>query len=257
MLTVDFDRLVLAPGDRVLDLGCGAGRHAYECYRRDARVVALDQNADDLAEVRKMFWAMREAGESGPRRAAGPADTDGGTDRVGSGAAMPVRGDALRLPFPDGVFDAVIASEILEHIHDDRAAIAEAARVLRPGGTMVVTVPRWWPERICWALSDAYHEVEGGHVRIYRRRRLLARLVDAGLVPRGGHHAHALHSPYWWLKCLFGVDNKRAALPRLYHRMLVHDLMRRPWWTVWPERLLNPIVGKSLVLYLRKPEETP
>lgn len=239
MLTVDFTRLRVGPGDRVLDLGCGGGRHAFECYRRGALVVALDRSATEVAEVERMFTGMREAGEPAP-----------------GAFAVAVRGDAYRLPFPDGAFDVVIASEILEHIPDDRDAIAEAARVVRPGGTLAVTVPRWWPERICWALSHAYHQVEGGHVRIYRRRQLLARLRAAALVPVGTHHAHALHSPYWWLRCLFGTDNQRAVLPRLYHKLLVYDIMRRPWWTRAAERLLNPLAGKSLVVYLAKPEPT-
>lgn len=64
MLTVDFSRFPLAPGDRVLDLGCGAGRHAFECYRRGAQVVALDQNGEEIREVAKWFAAMEEAGEA-------------------------------------------------------------------------------------------------------------------------------------------------------------------------------------------------
>jgi SAM-dependent methyltransferase len=198
-------------------------------------VVALDLSESDIGEVNAMFAAMAESGEV----AAG-------------GAAVALRGDARRLPFPDGAFDVVIISEVLEHVHDDRQVIAELTRVLRADGTVAVTVPRWWPERVCWALSDAYHQVEGGHIRIYRRRQLLSRLRAAALVPRGSHHAHALHSPYWWLKCLFGVDNDRALLPRLYHRLLVHDIMRRPWWTRTTDRLLNPLLGKSLVIYLEK-----
>jgi SAM-dependent methyltransferase len=237
VLTIDFDQLPIRPGERVLDIGCGAGRHAFECYRRGAKVVAVDLNVDDLTAVASMFTAMGEAGETPP-----------------GSAATAVRGNVYRLPFPDGAFDIVIASEILEHIPDDEAAIAEVVRVLRPGGRLVVTVPRYWPERICWALSDSYHEVEGGHVRIYRGSELVRRLRAARVSPVGTHHAHALHSPYWWLKCLFGPDNDQVLPVRLYHKLLVHDIMRGPWWTRKTERLLNPIVGKSLVVYLEKPE---
>ena len=96
------------------------------------------------------------------------------------GSGIVVAGDALALPFSDGAFDRVIAAEVLEHIPDDRAALAELARVLRPGGTMAVTVPRWWPELVIWAISDDYHNMPGGHIRIYRRSALLARLSAAG-----------------------------------------------------------------------------
>jgi SAM-dependent methyltransferase len=239
VLTVDFARLPVAPGDPVLDLGCGGGRHAFEMYRRGARVTALDLNATDVAAVNEMFAAMRAAGEAPP-----------GAD------AVAMRGDARTLPFADRTFAVVVLSEVLEHIPDDRLVIAEAARVLRTGGVLAVTVPRWWPERICWALSEAYHRVEGGHIRIYRRRQLLSRLRAAALRPLGSHHAHALHSPYWWLKCLVGPDNAEATLPKLYHRLLVHDIMHRPWWTRVPERLLNPLVGKSFVVYADKAELT-
>jgi SAM-dependent methyltransferase len=236
MLTVDFDRLGLRPGDRVLDLGCGAGRHAFELYRRGADVVALDQDEAELHRVEEMFAAMKAEGQV-------PA---GASARV-------VPGDALALPFPDGHFDEVVAAEILEHVPDDERAMAEIERVLRPGGRAAVTVPRWWPERVCWALSEAYHQVEGGHVRIYKARELTGKLVGAGLEPVGRHYAHGLHSPYWWIKCAVGVDRDDHPLPRLYHRMLVWDMMRRPWLTRTAEHLLNPVLGKSVVVYLHKP----
>jgi SAM-dependent methyltransferase len=236
VLTVDFDRLGLAAGDRVLDLGCGAGRHAFEMYRRGGDVIAFDQDADELAGVRDLFAAMRGEGE------------------VPDGAEADVKqGDALSLPFADGEFDRVVAAEVLEHIPDDDSAIAELVRVLRPGGTVAVTVPRWLPEKVCWTLSDAYHEVEGGHVRIYTGHELVGKLERAGLEVVGRDHAHGLHAPYWWLKCAVGVGNERHPLVRGYHRLLVWDITKRPLVTRLAERALNPLIGKSLVLYLYKP----
>jgi SAM-dependent methyltransferase len=164
-----------------------------------------------------------------------------------------VRGTAYALPFRDGAFDRVVASEVLEHLPQDRDAMRELARVLAPGGLLAVTVPRWGPELVCWALSSAYHEAEGGHVRIYRGSELRRRLAAHGLELVGAHHAHGLHAPYWWLKCAVGVDDADHRLVTAYHRLLVWDMMKAPALTRYAERLLNPLVGKSLVLYLRKP----
>jgi hypothetical protein len=117
-------------------------------------------------------------------------------------------------------------------------------------------VPRYGPERICWALSDEYHANEGGHIRIYRADVLRTRLAAAGLVPGGSHHAHALHAPFWWLKCAVGV-NRDAAAVRAYHRLLVWDLTTRPWITRTAERLLDPLFGKSVAVYADKPAAWP
>ena len=237
MLTVDFDQFPVAAGERVLDMGCGAGRHAFALLRRGAKVVALDLSEPDLRAVDVMFRAMEAEGEA-PKGA----------------TALAVCGNAYVLPFADNSFDKIIASEVLEHLPEDSRAMAELARVLRPGGVIAVTVPRWGPEILCWALSDAYHEVEGGHVRIYRGDQLRERLTIAGLQPVGGHHAHGLHAPYWWLRCAVGVTNDKNPLVRAYHSLLVWDMVKAPWPTRLAERLLNPVVGKSLVVYLRKPE---
>ena len=238
MLTVDYTRLGVGPGTTVIDVGCGAGRHSFEAYRRGADVIAFDQNAAELADVDTMLAAMGEAGEA-------PA----------SAKAQVVVGDALALPYPEGTFDVVIASEILEHIPDDDTVIAELIRVLRPGGRLAVTVPRWLPERICWLLSDSYHANEGGHIRIYRADQLRAKLLAGGLRFTGSQHAHGLHSPYWWLKCAVGVENSEHPAVKAYHRLLVWDMMRRPVLTRAAEAALNPLVGKSVALYFEKPAE--
>jgi SAM-dependent methyltransferase len=238
MLTVRYERLGMQPGDRLLDLGCGFGRHAFEAARRGARVVAVDYADTELKEVRNTFAAMADAGEVDPARCLGA-----------------VQGDATQLPFGDGTFDRVIASEVLEHIPADQDAMGELARVLRPGGTIAVTVPAYLPERICWSLSDEYHApfVSGGHVRIYREWELRAKLRDAGLAPGFAHHAHALHSPYWWLRCAVGPTDDGHPAVRTYRKFLEWDIVSAPPVTRWADRMLNPLLGKSLVVYANKP----
>ena len=61
MLTVDYERLELHSGHKVLDLGCGFGRHAYESLRRGAEVIACDMALPELGEVRATYAAMLEA----------------------------------------------------------------------------------------------------------------------------------------------------------------------------------------------------
>ena len=248
MLTADYDRLGLRSGDLVLDLGCGFGRHAYEALRRGASVVACDLGVDELRQVRAVAGVMHDAGQVGP--------TDAG---VGTVVLETANGDARRLPFADGAFDRVIASEVMEHIDDDDTAMAELTRVLRPGGTIAVTVPSLFPEKVCWSLSENYHapKVAGGHVRIYRRQQVIAMLRAAGMVPTGHHRVHALHSPYWWLRCLVGPNQPIAdsRLVTLYHRLLSWDIEKAPRLTRWIERALNPVLGKSLVVYATKPIE--
>jgi SAM-dependent methyltransferase len=237
MLTVDFERLGLEPAHRILDLGCGAGRHAFEALKRGASVVAFDLDPAELAHVRATAGAMIESGEV-------PPDT----------IDAAVRGDALNLPFPDATFDRIIASEVLEHLWSDTVAMRELVRVLRPGGRLAATVPAARPERICWALDTAYHDTPGGHVRIFQPRELRAKLADAGVTVSGSHRAHALHSPYWWIKCAHGVDNTGAFLVRRYHDFLVWELTNQPRWTRMVERTLSPVLGKSLVVYADKPQ---
>ena len=232
MLTIDFNRLGLAAGESVMDLGCGGGRHSFEALLRGATVTSVDIDGAVLKDVASMVAALRSEGRI--------------AEKVTSHC---VNASALELPFADGSFDVVIASEVMEHVEDDAAAFSEMARVLRKGGRAAVSVPRWWPERLCWTLSSDYHDQPGGHVRIYRRREIVSRLAAAGLSATGAHHAHALHSPYWWLKSALGDESRIAAA---YHRFLVWDIEHRNGLVRGTEQLLNPALGKSFVLYATK-----
>ncbi len=240
MLTIRFDKLGLRAGHRVLDVGAGFGRHVFECARRGADVVALDFAHDEVVQTRATLGAMVDAGDIDVERFQGV-----------------LRGDATRLPFDDASFDVVITSEVLEHIQDDVAAISEMVRVLKPGGMFAATVPAWLPEKINWMLSEEYHAPisAGGHVRIYSATELKAKLAAAGLDARGSHRAHALHSPYWWLKCAVGPSNDEHPLVVRYRKFLEWDITNQPTSTKIAERVLSPALGKSIVFYGHKPTE--
>ena len=234
MLTIKTDRLGVQPGDLVLDAGAGFGRHADELARQGAEVVALDYAMDEVVATRAVFGAMIEANEITATRYVGV-----------------MRGDATRLPFANNSFDRVITSEVLEHIPDDTGAIAEFVRVLKPGGTFAATVPTWLPEKVNWMLSDEYHapKSEGGHVRIYSATELKAKLRTAGLTITGSHHAHALHSPYWWLKCLVGPRRTDSKAVNTYRKLLEWEITSQPAGLKVLERGLAPLIGKSFVVY--------
>lgn len=237
MLTLRFDRLGLQPGDMFLDAGAGFGRHAYEAARQGATVFALDYAQDEVMTTRATFAAMSAAHEIGEEQFGGA-----------------LRGDATKLPFADNTFDCVVTSEVLEHIQDDVTAISELVRVLKPGGSLGVTVPTWWPEKVNWMLSEQYHAPisKGGHVRIYSATELKAKLRSAGLTVRSSHHAHALHSPYWWLRCAVGPANDANKAVATYKRFLEWDIIKAPKSMRLADRLLNPLLGKSYVVYSTK-----
>ena len=234
MLTVNFEHMALASGDKVLDLGCGEGRHiisAYIGYEIDA--VGVDLSFDDLKISADRFIGFSEA--------------DNPNKHFSLSAS-----NALALPFADNSFDAVICSEVLEHIPDYLSVLAEITRILKPNGVFAASVPRAWPERICWALSSAYHQVEGGHVHIFNARRLRNDIEEKGFSYYRGHWAHSLHVPFWWLKCLFWEKQEQSKLITVYHKLLVWDLMKKPWLTQALDKLLNPLMGKSVVMYFKK-----
>ncbi|MEQ8516796.1 MAG: class I SAM-dependent methyltransferase [Chromatocurvus sp.] len=233
MQTFDRRHFPLTGGQRVLDLGCGDGRHAIAMHLHDsADVLAVDLSLDDLFRAREKH---REYG-----------------GQSGDALFALSNASALALPLADGSLDAVICSEVLEHIDDYPAVLREIHRVLRPGGLLCISVPRAWPERICWWLSSAYYQVPGGHLRIFSRRELQSQVGELGFACYQRHGAHALHVPYWWLQCLFWRTRERNALVRGYHRLLVWDMFERPWITRALERLLDPWMGKSVVMYFRR-----
>ncbi|WP_370980176.1 methyltransferase domain-containing protein [Agaribacterium sp. ZY112] len=231
METININQLPIKVGDFVLDLGCGEGRHsiASQWHFPKAKIIALDLNIEDLKTAEK------KQNEFQPLN-----------------STIYLNASAYQLPFASESLDHIICSEVLEHLDDYQQALKEIQRCLKPGGSLSISVPRWWPERLCWLLSKSYHQVPGGHVRIFKGSDLNKNIRQLGFKQQQHYWAHALHSPYWWLRCLFWRQGEQQWLCRQYHKLLIWDLLKKPALTRQLERLLNPVMGKSIVWQFEK-----
>lgn len=234
MQTVNYKYFPLEQGDIVLDLGCGEGRHVIGTYlEENITAIGVDLCLTDLITAKSKSHDFVD--ESDPEKYF---------------ALMQANG--MSLPFSDSTFDKIICSEVLEHIPDYEAVLVEIQRVLKPNGLLCASVPRFWPESLCWHLSDEYHENEGGHIRIFLEKQLKRKIIEVGFEYYHRHWAHALHSPYWWMQCWNWQNKSNNRLVKAYHKLLVWDMMKQPKLTRIAEQCLNPVMGKSVVMYFKK-----
>ena len=230
LLTVDLERLDIRPGHRLLDAGCGEGRHCFGAIERGATVVGLDLDFD----------AMRLASKRLRKRGA----------ECGRMGAM-LQGDAFHLPYADASFDRIICSEVMEHVHDYRAAIRELYRVARPGAKIAITIPTATSEHLYLRLGDEYFESPGGHIRIFRPRDLAEGMAAAGFDAVGCGFAHGFHTPYWLLRSVMHLpDADQSLLVRAYREFLIRATASK--WLGRLEGALNFLCPKSVIVYGEK-----
>ena len=234
MNTIKYEKLNLKEGETLLDMGCGEGRHSIGALlETSANVLGLDLSQNDLNTAKSRL-----------------NDFDLSDLKTSCNFGV---GNINDIPIENCKLDAVLCSEVLEHIDSPQESIKELVRVLKPGGVLALSVPRYFPELICWKLSKEYSKTPGGHVRIFKHRELKDLGLSNGLEYLSFHWAHGLHSPYWWLQCLFWRTKETSYIVKLYHRLLVWDLMKKPITTKILETILQPLIGKSLVMYFKKP----
>lgn len=234
MLTIDYNILGIRDGDIVLDVGCGEGRHSIQaCQSAQCTVCSLDLDQNNAVRT-KYFLNLTE--KDGKNRS----------------KWLSMRGNATCMPFPDNCFDKIICSEVMEHIPDDQAVIKECKRMLKHDGILAISVPTYFSETIFWTISKQYHNQPGGHIRKYRLKQIRSILKDSGFNVFRIHREHALHVPYWFLRCLFGINRDKASIPSLYHKFLVWDIKTGSKPVRLLENALNPLFGKSVVLYANK-----
>lgn len=247
MQTIDLSRLTISPNETIIDLGCGEGRHTIGAsfFYPNNPVFGVDLNLNDLVIAKQRLNEWESQTQLQPQKTQRKKHT------------LFINANGFHLPFKDNSIDHIICSEVLEHIEQYDLFFCELNRILKPSGKLYLSVPRAWTEKICWKLSAAYHQVEGGHVNIFKKKHILTLLHKYHYQCNYIHGAHALHTPYWWLRCMFWKHGEYFWLCALYHRFLVWDLMQKPLLTKILDKLLNPFLGKSLVFYCTKQVSNP
>jgi SAM-dependent methyltransferase len=217
-----------------LDVGSGDGRHLLDWGRLPYKLIAFDISRYDLMRGKYLQGLML------------------GQDEL-RGQIDWIHGDGNNLPFPDDSIDRMICTEVLEHVGDYRQLLKEMLRVLKPGGSIGISCPAPFPEKLYWDLSWEYWHSEGGHVRIFQPGDLLKEIAEAGFRVSAVRFKHSFHTPYWLLRCVFGVDNERAFFTRQYFRVLNLTIVRKSEWMKRLEALLDFVLPKSISVYARKP----
>ena len=226
MHTIEFKYLPKDPEQKILDAGCGDGRHLQVAQKWNFKNLSgIDLDEESLTKAKNRF------NNNYPQLDVGSLEN---------------------LPYPDNHFDISICSEVLEHVQNVDAALNNLYRTTRKGGICAISVPRFWPEKICWLLSKEYPKTPGGHLRIFKAKKLKKAIEEKGFKIYRTHYAHAFHSPYWWLRCLLWQQQNSNALIKRFENFLVKVMFKYDLKTHPIEKLLNPILGKSLVIYAKK-----
>jgi ubiquinone/menaquinone biosynthesis C-methylase UbiE len=231
---IDPYRLGLSAQARVLDVGCGTGRHLLELSRLPGLFVGLDMNHHDLRKFRYLLALTK-------RESAVP------------GHIATVKGDGERLPFANELFDCVLCTETLEHVPDDGAIVRELMRVLRSGGTLVVSVPDEHSERLLWQFSPRYRTTPGGHIRVYRRRAIIDLLRVNGAEPFAIDFRHSLESVRWLVHSVLDREWGSPGPVTKGIQWLLDTPSHRNWRPLAMfDAIGNKLLPKSIVLYCRK-----
>ena len=233
MLTFNLKKYDLKNDGVLLDVGCGEGRHIFGVMQDYPlmKCIGIDMDHESIKIAEEGYDYFKSISHAG---------------------AEFLKGSAYNIPFPDNFFDLVICSEVLEHLHEYNDAVREMHRVLKPGGKLYASVPASWPEKICWNLSKDYQNQPGGHLRIFDQKGLVSEIQEEGFIFLSSERFHAIHSPYWWLRCFFWNSQDSNFIVKLYKKILERHILKKPLLIDIIDKLLNPILGKSFSMYFEK-----
>ena len=231
METFNFNSLNLKKIKKVIDVGCGNGRHLKSLGFKltDAEIIGIDQSVLEITKLNEEF-----------------SDSSCKNHNI----YRFINGDIRQMEISDNSQDLVVCSEVLEHVPNFETVLEECYRILKPGSVMLISVPTYFPERLCWKYSKKYMQTPGGHIRIFKKNFLKERFKALNLKLFKQHKEHALHSIYWILRARNNMEESKFL--KSFHNLLVKQMFGQAKLSYALEKVLNPFFGKSECFYLRK-----
>jgi 2-polyprenyl-3-methyl-5-hydroxy-6-metoxy-1,4-benzoquinol methylase len=220
------------PGDKILDIGCSFGAQAMLIARQGLEVHAIDHSEALLQRFRLELQK----------------------DQLN---CHPTLADAHQLPYPDGCFDAVVSTEVFEHVPNPDQVAIEAYRALKPGGRACIAVPTELSERLFRRLHPHWVE-DSEHIHIFRLPSLLAMLRQAGFRIIRIDRQNFEWTAFWVVHSLFRSRFDFTGTPT--EHQLLSRVMIRGWQILdrlgigAPIKWLgNRVSPKSVYVYAEKP----
>ncbi|MBI5132496.1 MAG: class I SAM-dependent methyltransferase [Rhodopseudomonas palustris] len=219
LFAAEIDRLGLSRQAAILDVGTGTGANLRLLGRLGyTNVAGIDPSPD----------AIRFCAEKG--------------------LGNVTQGSACAIPFPDATFDLVMATDVIEHIDDDALALREAARVLRPSGILLLTVPTF---QSLWGVQDD----RSHHKRRYRIEQLLERVEQTPLdVERSYYFNYLLFVPILLARRLMRMASINPSSENEINTPLINRILNGVFRAdVATAPYLRPPFGVSALAIARKP----
>lgn len=220
----------VSASDTVVDVGCGDGKFAYFCGNQGAEVILADVDAASLDRARERLAGTRARAVS----------------------AHVVR-DGERLPVPDETASRIVAMEVLEHVSDPAAFMAELVRVGKPGAQYLISVPGTLSESVQKVLAPPGYFEFPNHVRIFTPEAFEQLVVSSGLVV-DRKEDYGFYHAIWW--SFFWTCDQELKAP--WHPLL--ESWEKTWGLLLATRdgekvkhALDAQMPKSQAILARKP----
>jgi SAM-dependent methyltransferase len=224
-----FESVPVGAGDVVADIGCSDHPHvARFCAERGARVILVDTDTAGLARLRTQLSDLDPALLT---------FVDGATDRI---------------PLPDSAASVVVSTEVLEHVDDPAAFMAELVRIGRPGARYILSVPDPVGERLVKQIAHPSAFEKPNHIRIFEREQFTELVRDAGLIvelQRPFGFFFALGWIFFWADW---VDPATMTAPRMesWAHTWGQVLDGKDGWRI--KKILDEFLPRSQIIVARK-----